>query len=486
VEVIQAEYLEFDDKIAPDAQRLIGFVVFQLDDVTLSCDSAYLYENNDFKAFNNIHINQGDSIHLYGDDIDYNHVIKTAILTDNVLFNDKDMTLKTNYLNYNLDTSVGNYIGGGTITSTENNNTLVSDQGSYDSESERFFFKQNVILKNPEYTVISDTLQYNSSSETAYFFGPTTITSQDSDIYCQNGWYDTAREICQFSENASITSESRILKGDSLYYNGELKFGEAFRNVSISDSLDKFTISGIYGFHQQEKDSSFVTGKAMYIQDFGKDSLFLHADTLLSVKDTTGQNLIKAFHGVRFFKSDIQGVSDSLIWLNDDSLIQMFYEPIIWNNENQMNADSIQIVMKNGDINELNAHKNAFITSSKGANKYDQIKGRRLIGYFVNNELHKLDMIGNGQAVYYPLQDKDGVKTISGVNKIDCSDITIFMEDSDISRIKFLTKPKGGMLPLNQATKVDEKLEGFLWSEEMRPSGKNDLIPLSKKATPEP
>ena len=477
VEVVQGNTWEYDDAIAPGAQRLIGLVVLAFDDVTLSCDSAYVYENNNFTAFHNIHINQGDSIHLYGDQIDYTYLTESAILRDNVLFKDKDMTLKTDYLNYDLNTCIGSYSNGGDITSTENNNTLSSSSGSYDSDIEMFYFRENVILSNPEYTVKSDTLHYNNASEISYFFGPTTILGEDSEIYCENGWYNTQNEICQFSENASITSETTLLKGDSIYYDGAKKYGEAFRNVMISDSVDKFTITGEYGFHDQLNDSSFVVGKAVYIQDFEKDSLFLHADTLLAVSDSIGQNIIRAFNRVKFYKTDIQGKADSLVWLNSDSLIQMFYEPIVWNEANQMAADTISIKMKGGNVHQLLAKKNAFISSDKGAGKFDQIKGRELVGHFKNNELYKLDMLGNGQAVYYPIQEKNGLSSISSVNKIDCSDIVIFMKDSSIERIKFLTKPKGAMLPITQAVTSDEKLKDFKWHIEKRPKDQHNLFP---------
>lgn len=474
--VEQAEFLEFDDKIAEGAQRLVGYVVLSIDDVTLSCDSAYIFENKDFKAFENIHINQGDSIHLYGDDLDYVQSTNLATLQNNVLFKDNDMTLKTELMTYNLSTSIGSYFNGGIITSTANDNKLTSQSGSYDSDMDMFYFKKNVVLSNPEYTVKSDTLNYNNLSERAFFFGPTTIIGEDADIYCENGWYDTKTEICQFSENASITSESTLLKGDSLYYDGSLNYGEAFRNVLISDSLEKFTIQGNYGYHDSDKDSSFVVGKTLYIQEFETDSLFLHADTLLSIKDTADQSMIKAYHKVRFFKPDMQGKADSLVWQNTDSLIQMFNAPVVWSEESQMSADTIYIGMKDGKMHELHARKNAFIVSSKGAEKYDQIKGRELIGYFKNNDLYKLDMVGNGQAVYYPLQEKNGRQTIQGVNKIDCSDIVIYMKDSSIERIKFLTKPKGAMIPISKAVKKDEVLEGFIWIDNLRPLSKEDIF----------
>ncbi len=87
VEILQADFLRSDKSIAPDAQRLLGFVVLSVDSIILSCDSAYVYqESNDFEAFSNVHINQGDSIHLYGDYLKYAHKKKQARLEKNVMF----------------------------------------------------------------------------------------------------------------------------------------------------------------------------------------------------------------------------------------------------------------------------------------------------------------------------------------------------------------------------------------------------------------
>jgi len=467
----------FDKNIAPDAQRIVGYVVLDLDGVTLSCDSAYIYDKSkNFEAFSNVHINQGDSIHLYGDYLIYSHKKREANLENDVMFKDNDMTLKSNLVTYDLESSIGSYVGGGTITSRKNQNTLSSKVGTYDSENEMFYFKKDVKLSNPDYTVVSDTLNYGNSSEIAYFYGPTVITGKDSEIYCENGWYNTQNEICQFSKNAVISSENKELKGDSIHYNGTLKIGQAFRNVSISDSVDNFTITGNYGFHHQELDSSYVVGKALFVQEFDSDSLFLHADTLLAQKDSANHSLIKAFHGVKFFKTDMQGKSDSLVWLNQDSVLHMFYNPIIWNNESQMVADTISIKMSNGKLKELYARKKAMLISDKGASKYDQIKGRSLTGKFSQNELKTLVVNGNGQAVYYPVEEKDSIKTIKGVNKIECSDIVLYLNENNIQKISFLTAPQGAFLPLNKAVSADEKLEGFIWREIERPKSADDLF----------
>ena len=172
----------------------------------------------------------------------------------------------------------------------------------------------------------------------------------------------------------------------------------------------------------------------------------------------------------------MQGKSDSLVWLNRDSLLHMFTQPIIWNNDSQMTADTITITMKDDKINQILARKNAMLITDKGANKFDQVKGQTLNGTFKDNELETLKINGNGQSIYYPTEEKDSVTVIKGVNKIECSDIVIYLKSNDIQRISFLNQPKGGFIPLKDATPSDEVLEGFIWRGSEKPTSIESLL----------
>ena len=63
IQIINSDFTYFDQKLFPDIRRLVGNVKFEHKGAIMSCDSAwyYIYDNR-FKAFNNVKINQGDSI----------------------------------------------------------------------------------------------------------------------------------------------------------------------------------------------------------------------------------------------------------------------------------------------------------------------------------------------------------------------------------------------------------------------------------------
>ena len=128
----------------------------------------------------------------------------------------------------------------------------------------------------------SDTLRYNSISEIAYFFGPTTIQVKNEGtlIYCENGWYDTKNDISQFDKNAFLHSKEHTIRGDSLFYDKNKGYGQAFKNITATDTVENIIINGDYAEFFEENEITIITGNAMLTQVYDEDSLFLHADTL--------------------------------------------------------------------------------------------------------------------------------------------------------------------------------------------------------------
>lgn len=475
VTVVDADQLLFEKNVI-DAQRLLGSVVLKYGDVFLRCDSAHLFASQDFDAFGKVRINQGDTLHLSGDLLHFNKATSIANMRDNIRLKNDEMTLTTDFLDYNMDQNLASFWNGGKIVSTENKNTLTSESGTYDVNSARFHFRKNVVLQNPEYTVHADTLIYGDKVERAWFKGPTTIDSKDAKIYCENGWFDTLTQMCQFNENAHISSGATTMAGDSISYNGQTGSGEVFCNVVIQDTTSNYVISGDYGWHSETEGKSFVTKRALMTQVFDTDSLTLHADTLMALTDTLGMQTIHAYHGVRFFKPDLQGIADSLTYSEKDSLLTLYRNPIVWSDENQITGDTIQLLTYDGKIQKLFVHKNSFVASEAAPGKYNQIKGLTLVGSFVDNRLQRIDVNGNGQVVYFPLDGKSADPKTIGVNNAACSNLSIYVEDNKIQRVSMINAPSGALHPNSLANKEDKELQGFSWNSQLRPRSIGDLF----------
>ena len=493
IEILNANTLEFEERDGENVKRLIGDVRLKHDDALMFCDSAYIYSsNNTMDAYGHVRINQGDSLQLYGDSLKYDGNTKIAILRGDIRLVNEDMTLTTSYLDYNRTDNIAYYYGGGKMVNQKENNTLTSEQGYYHSNGEAFYFKENVVLTNPDYTIEADTLNYNSASEIVNFLGPTTITSDDNFIYTEKGWYNTQSNKSKFYENAYLFSEEKLIEGDTLYYDRELGFGEIICNGTITDTVENIILMGDVAHLFELKDSAMITGEALMMQLFDEDTLFMHADTfkissqyvlrdsLLNENDTTGikgdtiRNLF-AYNHVKFFKNDMQGKADSMAYNFSDSTINFYHDPVIWSKENQITADFIYLVMANGEIDKMYMNNNAFIISKVDSltKNYNQIKGKNMVGYFKDDELRKIDVIQNSETVYYPIDD-DG-KYI-GVNKLSGENLLVLLKDNEIETITFINSPEGLLTPMDQINPKEVVLKGFNWRIEEQPQSMFDVF----------
>lgn len=515
IKIEHAGSLQFDKKLGNGAQRLIGDVRFRQDNALMFCDSAYLYKDNSLDAFGHVHIQEGDSIHLYGDLLKYNGNTKKALITKNVVVNKGDMQLTTDELNYDIATSVGYYVTPAKIVNKEN--TLTSNTGYFFAKSNDLTFKKNVVLTNPQFVINCDTMRYNTSTKITYFLGPTTIKSKDNLIYAEDGYYDTYNDQSRFSKNSYILTKEQKMYGDSLYYDRKKGIGKAIKNVQIIDTSQNLNIRGAYAIHYEFKDLSIVTGDALMTQIYEKDTLYLHADTLKAIgsngsrnKQIGDKNALKdskvkpevpkrkikeikivgtdttiiyetikldtqqlfAYHKVKFYKKDLQGKCDSLYYSTVDSSMRMFGKPVLWSDENQLTSDSIKVITGSKSIHSIELKGAAFIVSEEDSLRFNQIRGKTMKGYFQKNKLYLINVEGNGQTLYFAKEKNE----LKAVNRADCSDLKVYLKNNKIDKITFITKPDATLFPLDQVAVKELKLKDFNWRKKDRPNSPKEIF----------
>jgi len=482
--------LKHADKLIGDKvkgyQRLIGNVQFEHQGMLMNCDSAHFYmELNKLDAFGHVFVQQGDSLRLWSDLLTYDGNTRIAVASKNVRLVEADMTLTCDAITYDTKLRYGYYNTGGRIVNKDN--VLTSQNGSYFSEGKILAFRYNVVLKNPQYEMKCDTLRYLPGPKIAYFLGPTTIRSTKSKnyIYCENGFYDTYKDIAQFEENAFIVSQTQTLRGDSLWYDRKNGLGKAFGKIEIRDTAQNVTIYGMYAEHYEKTETSLITGNAILVQKFEKDSLYLHADTLKSITirpkdekgklnyaDSLAEKVVYGFHHVAFYKTDMQGRCDSLVWTSADSTMQLFGAPVLWSEESQLTAEKMEIIISEGAIHRLDMHVNCFIISKEDSAKFNQIKGKSMTGFFANNELRKINVDGNGQTLYYAQSEKEFI----GINRADCSRLTIYLNQEKVESISFYSQPEAQLYPPGELSSNEALLKDFKWRGKERPMRVRDIL----------
>lgn len=493
IEILNANTLEYEETKGEKVKRLIGDVRLKHEDALMFCDSAYIYSNsNTMDAYGHVKITQGDSLRIFGDSLKYNGNTRVAILRGDIRLINNDVTLTTNYLDYNRTSNIAYYYGGGTMVNQKENNTLTSEEGYYHADSESFYFKKDVVLINPEYKIEADTLNYHSSSEVVHFLGPTTITSENNFIYTEDGWYNTVNDKSKFYKNAYLFSENKMIEGDTLYYDRNLGFGEIICNANITDTIENIILQGDVAHLFELNDSAMITQEAMMMQIMDDDTLYMHADTFIistqyiipdSLKNETDSTKIIgdtvrtmfAYNQAKFFKSDMQGKADSIVYNFSDSTINFYNDPIIWSKENQITAEFIWLLMSENEIDKMFMKNDAFIISKADSlhDKYNQIKGKNMVAHFKEQEIYKIDVEQNSETIYYAIDD-DG-KYI-GVNKMSGNNMLIFLKDNEIQTITFIKDPQGEMSPLKDVSPKDVILKGFNWRITERPNDMFDIF----------
>lgn len=465
-------------------RKLIGNVGFKQGDTFLYCDSAYQYlDQNAIEAFSNVRIIQNDTVTITGDRGYYDGEKRTARITGNVVLRDPRITLTTQVLDYDLNRKLAYYSTGGHLTDPEN--TLDSQKGYYNTQTQVFSFRTNVKLVTKDYTITNDTLQYNTQSKVAYFFGPTRIVGKQGNIYAEKGQYNTVTRVSDFKRNAKIETPNYLLGGDQLVYDEARQYGVARGNVSMTSKKDNVVIRGDVGRYWRATGRAKVHGSPVMRSITSRDTLYLAADTLVNVESRENDpGIVYAYRKVRILRgADLRGRADSLTYNRRDSVIYLNRNPILWNEKNQLTADSMEVRMRRQKIDQMRLYANSFIVGQDTLLDFNQVKGRNMVAYFQDSKLKRVDVLGNAESVYYALE---GDTAVTGVNKAVSATMALRFADSKLQTITFVTNPDASFIPPHELKEEDQKLKGFRWLIDQKPTrravlGKHFAPPVKAK-----
>jgi lipopolysaccharide export system protein LptA len=461
VKLKKADDLRGGKKGKENYQRLIGNVILTQNKTTIYCDSAHFYKRRQFvEGFGKVRILDGDSITITGSKLEYNGDSKKAKLRNNVVFTKLGTaTLYTDNLDFFRTKNLAYYYNGGKLVDSVN--TLTSDKGYYNVNSNMASFKKNVKVVNPDYTMYSDSLQYNTRTKKIYFRTPSTVVNKDSSTFVyKEGVYDTQTKVSDVKSGTGESDEYTI-KGDKYDFDGIRNVGKVRGNVVMTSKKENLIIYGQASDYYRNIGVTKVYDNA-YVAKItdDNDTLFMSADTLVSIDDRDAQkDRLLAYHSVKIFKTDLQGLADSVEYRTSDSTIYFYRKPILWAQGNQMTADSISMLIQNNTISKVFLNVNAFVISQDTLLNYNQIKGRRMTAELKDSKINRVIVIGNGESIYYALDEKNSV--LMGMNKIICSNITIRFKDGKVNNLSFYVQPDAQFIPPHELKKEDKTLKGF-------------------------
>ncbi len=570
------EYEEF--------QVVKGNVKFRHGGMWMFCDSAFYYpEKNSLDAFGHVEMRQGDTLFVYSDKLYYDGTMKHATLArgasrPNVQLKNRNVSLTTDSLDYDLNSEMGWYTTGGVLE--DDVNTLTSIYGEYSPATKVARFRDDVILVNNKdgYRMTTEELEYNTGTHIANISRPTRIEGANDTIITTEGWYNTTTDHAQLTSRSMIVhSDSNrnvtTLEGDSIIYDKATRVSRAYmfrdirkqqRPMVLTDTARKVVLYGGYGEYNDSTRKALAAEYPLLIEYSRPDSLFLRADTIVSLiksemvwpdslasgrdaatrarlrhykslgeiagsmpisllllpKDVKnpGHGLVTAvtetssseiaedipddttefpsdsvglprrrldrlgrdsaymvpkdFHvamalkRARVFNKDIQGIADTLIFRQVDSMLYMIRKPVVWSGERQVYGNLIEVHFNDSTVDRAHLPQSGVLAEHVAEDFYNQLSGSELTAYFINQQLKHLSVDGNVQTIFLP-QEKDS--TYNKLVSAESSYLTVDMDGKDMKHLKMWPEVTGSVIPLFEVKKTQQFLDGFRWLEALRP-----------------
>ena len=477
VYLVHADQLSYDRWKNSDAQVLKGNVAFRHQGARLFCDSANFFEaSNSFEAFGHVKMYQGDTLSLFSDYGYYDGNEQVMKALKNVKLKNRDAVLYTDSLYYDRIYNQGYFEEGGKLVDKQT--TLTSDWGEYHTDTKMAIFYYNVKMRNKRFFMTSDTLYYNTGTSMAHIVGPTDIYQGGSHIYSERGYYDTNKEQARLMDRSVMDNGGKTMVGDSVYYDSKLGFSQAFRNVIYVDSVNKNMLTCNYGEYNEKTGYAMCTDSAVSIDYSQKDSLYMHADTFkiytYNINTDSVFRTVHAYNKVRAYRIDLQAVCDSLVYNSQDSCMTLYRDPIVWNNNQQLVGEEIQVFMCDSTIDHAHVINQAFsIEQLRDSVHFNQVSSREMFAFFTAGEMTEAQAKDNVIVSFYPEDSSDSSYVLNIY--LETNELRMFMKDQKMERI-WTPKSDGMAYPLSQIPADKRLLPGFAWFDYVRPLDKDDIF----------
>jgi len=477
---------------------IVGTVKMRQGNSLFYCDSCVINNNtNVFEAWGNVHINDSDTTDIWSNHLIYFTKRKVANLDGNVKLSDGKATLTTPDLEYNMETNIGTYNHGGTVTNKKT--VLTSQEGQYFADLKDVYFKKNVLLKDPAYTITTDSLLYNSGTQTTRFISQTTIIdSTGRTIKTKSGSYNQQTGKAEFGLRPEIKDGDYIVIGNTVRGDDSTGMYVAEGNAIVRNTKDGTTIIGGIIIQNKKTNSVLATRKPLMIIKQDNDSTLITADTLFSArltdrfgnkdsivvdsvkgtkiaaineKDSTNR-YFEAYRNVRIFNDSLQAASDSMFYSFKDSVFRLYQDPVVWANNSQVTGDTILLFTKNKKADKVQAFENGFMVNEVQKDVYNQIKSTRIDGWFIDGNIDSVRARGLAECIYY-IQDDDSAFT--GINESKSDLIDIYFAQKQLNKVVFRSEVTGTLWPMKQKSPSEMVLPNFRWLEARRPKSKFEM-----------
>lgn len=458
--------------------------LIESDTTTMVSKRGYYNVNTNIAHFSDSVRITNPNYKLVADSLAFNTQTEVALILGPTTVFNKDKMVYCEDGFYDSDRNYAELYKNARFENRENGKKEIAtgDTIIYDGDKDTYYLIGNAHFENEDQAVDADTILMDGRTEEYFFKGNPKFTSLDTtenqsiDAIYSN--YDLATNTMIFRGDVRVEQESQIIMTDSLDYNTKTKTGIAKGNVIWQDTSAKMQINCGEAYYNDSTKFLLAKDNPVLRTMIENDSMWLRADTLISFADSNDIDTrhLKAYNHVKIYKEDLQAICDSLYYDGIDSVFHFYNKPILWVDEVQFTADTIDVQMRLSKINQVLLHDNSFITNTREETYFNQIKGEDVVTHFKDGKINTMDINNNGETVYYALDDDDSYMM---VNDVDCNNMVMYFGSNQIKRIRFEGTPKAVLYPMDKVEHSTLELEGFQWLDSLRIKSKYELLGIN-------
>ncbi|MBR5812602.1 MAG: hypothetical protein IKY80_06345 [Alistipes sp.] len=250
--------------------------------------------------------------------------------------------------------------------------------------------------------------------------------------------------------------------------------------ISIEEAMDSIAIAEAEHLHHDHDSAHNEVNEdsiTLIRQAIANQARGLTSEEEPEQVDTTQLDsiyrLVKAFRNVKMYRSDAQMICDSLVSNSTDSIIHLYLEPVMWNNDNQIAAKQVDVYTRNQQIERAEFLNEPIMIAQVDTAYYNQIKGKSMTTLFRNNEIYQNDVTGNVQTIFY--NTEQGEKpVVSEMVYLESASASFYIEDKELVGVTYRNDIPFKFYPIDQVPDNQERrLPGFKWVSELRPTREN-------------
>lgn len=177
-------------------------------------------------------------------------------------------------------------------------------------------------------------------------------------------------------------------------------------------------------------------------------------------------HVAKAIGKARFFNKDAQGVADTMIYVQHDSMMYMLRKPLVWSGERQVMGNRIDLHLNDSTVDWAYLPESGILGEHVDEDFYQQLSGTKMKAFIDNEMIKRLEVEGNVQTIVLP-QESDS--TVNKLVNAESSYLTIDFVDGKLDHLKMWPEVSGTVTPIGQVKQSQKFLQGFRWLDMLRP-----------------